>query len=233
MSGASPVWVVVVAAGQGTRFGPGRPKVHQPLCGQTVLAWSCAAFLDHVRVASLVLVHAAEDRNIEALPCRGDVRLTCVPGGPTRMASVQAGLAAVRAAGAADDALVLVHDGARPCVSTAEIDAVIAGAEAAGPSGALLALPVTDTLKRHVDQTVQATVPREDLARALTPQAFPLGALQAALSVAPECTDEASAMERAGYAPLLVWGEATNLKITYADDLALAEFWLQRRARAA
>jgi 2-C-methyl-D-erythritol 4-phosphate cytidylyltransferase len=233
MSGASPVWVVVVAAGQGTRFGAKGPKVHQPLCGQTVLAWSCAAFFDHPRVVRVVLVHAAEDRAIELLPCRGDTRLICVSGGPTRTASVQAGVAAVRAAGAADDALVLVHDGARPCVSAAEIDAVIAAAEAAGPSGAVLALPVTDTLKRHADQTVQATVPREDLARALTPQAFPLGALQAALAAAPDCTDEAGAMERAGFAPRLVWGKAANLKITYADDLALAEFWLQRRACSA
>ena len=85
---------------------------------------------------------------------------------------MRAGLAAARGAGAPDRALMLIHDGARPCVSAGEIDAVIDAASDAGDHGALLALPVTDTLKRRTGQQVQGTVDRNDLARALTPQAF-------------------------------------------------------------
>lgn len=147
----------------------------------------------------------------------------CVPGLPPR------------AAGARDDTLMLVHDGARPCVSAAEIDAVIEAAVAAGDDGALLALPVTDTLKRHHWKQVQQTMPRDELARALTPQAFRLGPLDAALAAVDGAavTDESSAMEQAGYQPRLVWGQAANLKITYAEDLALAAFWLQQRSKSA
>ena len=148
---------------------------------------------------------------------------------------MRAGLAAARAAGAPDDALILVHDGARPCVSAAEIDALIDAATDAGDHGALLALPVTDTLKRRTGQQVKGTLDREGLARALTPQAFKLGLLDAALAAADSATttDDASAMEQAGFHPQLVWGQVANLKVTYADDLALAAFWLQQQGRDA
>ena len=232
----SPVWAVVVAAGRGRRFGSGGlPKVHQPLLGKSVLAWSCEAFLYHPRVAAVVLVHAADDRRVFALACHGDARLHLTPGSDERAASVRAGLAAARGAGAPDRALMLIHDGARPCVSAGEIDAVIDAASDAGNHGALLALPVTDTLKRRTGQQVQGTVDRNDLARALTPQAFRLAVLDAALAAADAAatTDDASAMEQAGFTPQLVWGQAANLKITFADDLPLAAFWLQQQGRAA
>ncbi|MEN8663675.1 MAG: 2-C-methyl-D-erythritol 4-phosphate cytidylyltransferase, partial [Polycyclovorans sp.] len=105
----------------------------------------------------------------------------------------------------------------------------------AGDHGALLALPVTDTLKRRTGQQVQGTVDRNNLARALTPQAFRLAVLDAALAAADAAatTDDASAMEQAGFTPQLVWGQAANLKITFADDLPLAAFWLQQQGRAA
>jgi 2-C-methyl-D-erythritol 4-phosphate cytidylyltransferase len=232
MSDPPPVWAVIVAAGKGNRFGAERPKVHQPLLDRTVLTWSCEAFLGHSRIDAVILAHAQGDPQIAALPCRDHAKLTLTFGGADRAVSVRAGLAAARIAGAPNNALILVHDGARPCVSAAEINAVIDAALAAGDDGALLALPVTDTLKRHRNQQVQQTVPRDELARALTPQAFRLGVLETALaaaSTAAGITDEASAMERAGYAPTLVWGQSANLKITYAEDLALAAFWLQQR----
>lgn len=232
----SPVWAVVVAAGRGSRFGSGGlPKVHQPLLGKSVLAWSCEAFLYHPRVAAVVLVHAADDLRVFALACHGDARLHLTPGSDERAASVRAGLAAARGAGAPDHALMLIHDGARPCVSAGEIDAVIDAATDAGDHGALLALPVTDTLKRRTGQQVQGTVDRNNLARALTPQAFRLAVLDAALAAADAAatTDDASAMEQAGFTPQLVWGQAANLKITFADDLPLAAFWLQHQGRAA
>ncbi|WP_029891539.1 2-C-methyl-D-erythritol 4-phosphate cytidylyltransferase [Polycyclovorans algicola] len=235
MSAAPPVWAVIVAAGRGTRFGAGRPKVHQRLLHNTVLGWSCEAFVGHPRIDAVVLVHAADDPQIVSISCHGHPKLTLTLGGDDRASSVRAGLAAARAAGARDDTLMLVHDGARPCVSPAEIDAVIEAAVAAGDDGALLALPVTDTLKRHHWKQVQQTMPRDELARALTPQAFRLGLLDAALAAVDGAavTDESSAMEQAGYQPRLVWGQAANLKITYAEDLALAAFWLQQRSKSA
>lgn len=235
MTALLPVWAVVVAAGKGTRMGEGLPKVHRLVLGKPVLAWSCEAFLKHRRVTGVVLVHAADDRLVNGLPCHDDDRLHLTHGGNDRAASVRAGLAAARRAGAVDEALILVHDGARPCVSADEIDAVIEAAIEAGDHGALLALPVTDTLKRHAGQHVKGTVERDGLARALTPQAFTLRLLDAALAAADSATttDDANAMEQAGFHPQLVWGQAANLKITYADDLALAAFWLQQQGRDA
>jgi len=236
MTAPLQVWAVVVAAGKGTRMGDdGPPKVHRHVLGKPVLAWSCEAFLGHRRITGMVLVHAADDTLVSTLPCHDDARLFFAQGGNDRAASVRAGLAAARRAGATDESLILVHDGARPCVSRDDIDAVIEIALESGDHGALLALPVTDTLKRHAGQQVQGTVDREGLARALTPQAFTLGLLDAALAAADSATttDDASAMEQAGYAPRLVWGHAANLKITYPDDLALAAFWLQQLGRDA
>ena len=230
-----PVWAVVVAAGKGTRMGDGPPKVHRHVLGKQVLAWSCEAFLGHRRVSGVVLAHAADDQRVTGLPCFGHERLHLTHGADDRAASVRAGLAAARAAGAPDDALILVHDGARSCVSAAEIDALIDAATDAGDHGALLALPVTDTLKRRTGQQVKGTLDREGLARALTPQAFKLGLLDAALAAADSATttDDASAMEQAGFHPQLVWWQVANLKVTYADDLALAAFWLQQQGRDA
>jgi len=151
-------------------------------------------------------------------------------GGAERADSVLAGLRALPASVAADDA-VLVHDAARPCVRAADISRLIDLAVPAG--GGLLAAPLRDTLKRADAQgRVAATEPREARWRALTPQLFPRAALEAALVAAAAAgaavTDEAMAMERAGHAPLLVEGSEDNIKVTTPADLAFAEFILQR-----
>jgi 2-C-methyl-D-erythritol 4-phosphate cytidylyltransferase len=155
-------------------------------------------------------------------------------GGDSRAASVAAGLAALPAA--ADD-WVLVHDAARPCLPRADLDALLARVERGGVGG-LLARPVTDTLKRgSADAHVLATVDRRDLWQAQTPQMFRLGelrdALDAALDSGAEITDEASAMELAGFPVVLVSGSVANLKVTYPADLALAAFWLEQSGVAA
>jgi 2-C-methyl-D-erythritol 2,4-cyclodiphosphate synthase len=135
-----------------------------------------------------------------------------------------------------DDAWVLVHDAARPCVTRAEIDALLEGC-AADLVGGLLAVPVADTLKRADEaQRVLKSPPREGLWRALTPQMFRLGVLRRALRAAHEAgrepTDEAQAVEWLGESPRLVAGNAANLKITTAADLALAAALLAQGANA-
>jgi 2-C-methyl-D-erythritol 2,4-cyclodiphosphate synthase len=130
----------------------------------------------------------------------------------------------------------LVHDAARPCVTTAEINALNAAC-AAADQGGLLALPVSDTVKRGAGQQVVRTEPRADLWRALTPQMFRLGELQSALQTALDAgrlpTDEAEAMEAVGAKPLLVPGAVSNLKVTLPDDFALAAAVLQAHSNQA
>lgn len=216
---------VVVAAGTGQRMGAGRPKQYLPLAGSTVLEHAVAPFLAHPGLDRLVIVLAADDREFSGSTLAGRARITTATGGATRAASVAAGVAAL---GTDDDGVaVLVHDGARPCLPPGDIDRLLA---ACGPDGALLAVPVRDTLKR-ADGTgcVAATVARERLWQALTPQGFPLAALRRAIAAhGANATDEAQAMEGAGHAPRLVEADATNFKVTHPGDLDLAAMILAR-----
>ena len=158
-------------------------------------------------------------------------RIRTVEGGNERFDSVRRALLAL-SDDAHDDDFVLVHDAARPCLHDDDLAALIAAGRDSD-SGALLAVPVSDTLKRAADRRVEQTVARDDLWRALTPQMFRLGSLRAALDaalregVAPG--DEARAMEHAGYRPLLVRGRADNIKVTEPYDLELAEAILASR----
>lgn len=156
-------------------------------------------------------------------------------GGDSRHASVTHGLAALRGLGARDDDWVLVHDAARPGLTPALIARLVAAVDAQGAHavGGILALPVADTLKRaDATQHIDATVQRDGLWQAQTPQMFPLGLLERALREALTqqriVTDEASAMEGAGHKPLLVAGALRNFKVTYPDDFALAEAIMAR-----
>jgi 2-C-methyl-D-erythritol 4-phosphate cytidylyltransferase len=156
-------------------------------------------------------------------------------GGEQRADSVLAGLRALRSE-VRDEDFVLVHDAARPCVRIDDISRLIEVAGTGG--GGLLAARVRDTLKRADDaQRVAATEAREARWRALTPQMFRYGELVAALEGASAAgidpTDEAMAMERLGYKPLLIEGSESNIKVTTPDDLALAEFLIARETGGA
>ncbi len=231
----SRLWAVLPAAGSASRFGADTPKQFLRLGDRSVLEWSVAALLDAVPLAGVVVAVAPSSlEDLERPGVLADARVRFCAGGATRAESVAAGLAALEAD--ADD-WVLVHDAARPCVPPADIRALIAQVEGEGVGG-ILAAPVTDTLKRGDDrQRVEATVDRGGLWRALTPQMFRIGELREALERASgtgyEITDEASAMERAGYPVQLVKGSVANIKITYQDDLPLAEFWMRREAESA
>lgn len=210
------------AAGSGRRFGRELPKQYMPLAGRTVIEWSLAPFLADARCAQVVVAVPAGDESFTRLPVARDGRVSTVVGGAQRADSV---LAALQSIQAPDDEWVLVHDAARPCVSRAQVDALLEGA-AADPVGGLLAVPLADTLKREEAGRVAETPPRDSLWRALTPQMFRLGALRAALQAARDAgrvpTDEAQALEWQGRSPRLVSGSALNLKITTAADLDLA-----------
>ncbi len=227
--------LVMPAAGSGRRIG-GTPKQYHPLQGRTLIEWSLAPFLSDPRCTGIVVALAAGDVRFAALACASDPRVRTVVGGAERADSVLAGLAALDAP---EDEWVLVHDAARPCVSSAEIDALLAtgaGCEA----GALLALPVADTLKRSSAAgeavIVAATASREGLWRALTPQLFPLGLLRRALESAAAAgrrpTDEAQAIEWLGLSPRLVAGSVRNFKVTEPGDLELAAAILQQGGEA-
>lgn len=230
------IWAVVPAAGIGSRMQVSIPKQYLQLNGQTVLSLSLARLAALADVKRIMLVLSVEDthwarHNSVRNPDRDKV-LTC-PGGGDRWQSVLNGLDALVDLAGPDD-WVLVHDAVRPCVRVDDMLRLLALADADGDGG-LLALPVSDTLKRvDVNDCVAQTVDRTGLWAACTPQLFPYARLRQALRDASAAgvtlTDEASAMEWAGARPQLVPCHKDNIKITYAEDLQLAELILQAQA---
>lgn len=226
-------WALIPAAGVGKRMGSSIPKQYLPLAGRPVIAHALATLLDHPRIAGAVVAIGAEDEwwPTVAAELTAIKPLWVITGGAERCHSVTNGLEALRERVDPAD-WVLVHDAARPCLRCEDLDRLLAKL-AGDPVGGLLAVPVRDTLKQ-VDAAgrVAATVDRSRLWHALTPQMFRLGMLHEALGAALRrgllVTDEAAAMEAAGFAPRLVEGRADNLKITQPEDLALAEFYLTR-----
>lgn len=215
-------------------MGLNRPKQYLPLRGRALLEWSVAPFLDLPWIDAIVVVLARNDGEYARLPIARHPRIITATGGAARAESVLAGLAVVAERSRAfKDVRVLVHDAARPCVTQAEIERL--QEEADDRHGGLLALPVTDTLKRGKHSRVADTVDRAFYWRAQTPQLFRLDVLMSALVECTqrglEITDESSAMERAGYKPRLVRGQESNIKVTYPQDLRLAEFWLTQQER--
>lgn len=225
------VWAVVPAAGRGARAGGGVPKQYRPLLDRPMIEHTLRALASHPRIAGVVVALAADDPHWPGWTELEGTPVMTVVGGAERADSVLAGLDALASHIAAD---VLVHDAARPCITHRDIDALL---DTEAPHGALLAVPMADTLKRaDADACVEATVPRDGLWRALTPQRFPRATLADALRAARDAgilvTDEAMAMERAGFHPRLVEGAADNIKITTPRDFALAEFLLRQLKNA-
>lgn len=218
----SQPWLIVPAAGQGRRMGANKPKQYLHLAGQPIVAHTLARLHNAFPEARLVLCLDDDDRWFapSSVPFAEWQR---VPGGSERMDSV---LNALHAMNAEADDIVMVHDVARPCITSGDLHALYHAASA-HPSGALLAMPVADTMKRSDEQGLSTrTEPRDRLWHALTPQGFRYGLLRRALETARRnhtlVTDEASAVEALGERPQLVSGRRDNLKVTHPDDLALA-----------
>ncbi len=225
-------YAVVPAAGSGSRFGSDRPKQYAPIHGRPMLEHTVRALASRAEIDGVYVVLAEGDLDFGG--CRWDDLASPVTplycGGPTRSCSVFNALMALRNH-ADDDDWILVHDAARPCLSGSELDRLFAALND-DDVGGLLALPVADTLKRADEHDrVVATAAREGLWRALTPQMFRYRLLVEALHRAKTdaVTDEAAAVEKLGLQPRLVVGAATNIKVTYAEDLAFAQFVLAER----
>jgi 2-C-methyl-D-erythritol 4-phosphate cytidylyltransferase/2-C-methyl-D-erythritol 2,4-cyclodiphosphate synthase len=233
------VWAIVPAAGRGARFAASTadsaPKQYAMLLGATVLEWSLRALLAEPRVHAVVVALARDDAHWPSVLSRlASPKLQTTIGGESRQDSVLNGLEFLAQQAAADD-WVLVHDAARPCLSTADLGALLdavgaidAGAArppSAATGGAVLAAPIVDTVKRELGDHV-VTVDRQGLWRALTPQVFAFAQLRHALKEAAlagiAVTDEAQAVERMGLRPTLVQGSPFNVKITRLADLAVA-----------
>jgi 2-C-methyl-D-erythritol 4-phosphate cytidylyltransferase len=249
-------WLVMPAAGSGRRFGSA--KQYAPLGTRTVLEAALQLFIEDERCAGGSVVLAAQDPHRQGLAARLAPRFEVIDGGAERVHSVCNGLAALAARAAADD-WVLVHDAARPCLSRADLTRLLDYADGE-TVGALLAAPVVDTVRRAAPAAAPSvpnapgaagaaaaageraprsaeTLPRESLWLAQTPQMFRLAPLRLALQRAIEQqrtpTDEAQAMEWQGLAARLVPAQDSNLKVTSAADLALAEAILAARRKLA
>jgi len=227
----SPRHVALIpAAGIGARVGAALPKQYLSLGARTMLEWSVDALCATPWIERVLVVVAPDDRRAAILlHARARVEVL-VGGGATRRDTVLAGLQALARRHDAHD-WVLVHDAARPAIEAAALER-LRDAVAASPVGGLLALPVGDTVKRTAGdpRSVASTLDREGLWTAQTPQMFRLGLLLGALAEHADVTDEASAIERAGHAPLLVEGARSNFKVTSAEDVALMRVLLASRA---
>jgi 2-C-methyl-D-erythritol 4-phosphate cytidylyltransferase len=219
-------WAIVVAAGQGLRFADdGVPKAFRALAGVPMYVHSVRAFEAADTIDGIVLVVPANWQEYAMEHTMGEATRTAIeiwPGGETRQASVRAGLAIVPG----DAEQIVVHDAARPLVTTSLIDSAL---RALGDAdGAVCAVPLSDTLKKSRDDiSVESTVPREHLWRAQTPQAFRAHALrdahEKALSDGLDATDDAALIEQAGGRVVLVPGDERNIKVTTQADLEVAE----------
>jgi 2-C-methyl-D-erythritol 4-phosphate cytidylyltransferase len=207
------------------------PKQYLSIAGRRIIDHTLVRLLNHPRIAGIYLALSAEDELWQSCGLVNDQRIFRVEGGEQRCHSVLNALRALKRQ-AADDDWVLVHDAARPCLSRNDLDRLI-DTLIDHPVGGLLGVPVRDTLKSvNAEGEVEGTVSRDGLWHALTPQMFRLNILHQSLESAIDkgalVTDDASAIELAGHRPLMVEGDAGNIKITRPEDLQLAADYLSR-----
>jgi len=223
---------LIPAAGAGERMARATPKQYLELLGRPMLYHSVNALLANGRIDTVFVVLAPGDGEFRQ-HAWGEFGERIAPlycGGATRHDSVLNGLVAASSTAQPDD-WMLVHDAARPCLGQQELQRML-DALATDEVGGILAVPLADTLKRADPAgRIQTTEPREHLWQAQTPQMFRHGLLLHALSRTAKMTDEAGAIEALGLKPKLVQGSATNLKVTYAEDLQLAQTILARFGR--
>lgn len=228
---------LVPAAGRGARFGAAEAKQYATLATRPMIFHAVAALLSDARIERVFVALSADDAQWAEYEWRefGERLVTMRCGGETRAETVFNALGLLDPRLDSDD-WVLVHDAARPCLRADDLTRLI-DELASEPVGGLLAVPLADTLKRaDANQFVEATLPRDNLWRAQTPQMFRFGILRDALRLALKeknadaPTDEAGALEALGHRPKLVAGSARNIKVTYPEDLAIAELFLSKGA---
>lgn len=233
-------FALVPCAGFGTRAGAAGPKQYAALAGRALVLWTLEALARVKELDGTLVVLSPGDTQFAALAAEGDAEAagscwSANVGGQTRAETVYAGLHDLLARGANEDDWVLVHDAARCLIRPDAVRRLIAACRDDAVGG-LLAIPLHDTLKRaDPADRVAATVPRDAMWAAQTPQMFRIGPLRDALRQGfsrPDLaiTDEASAMEAVGQAPRLVRGDFENIKVTWPEDFALAERLLRGRS---
>jgi 2-C-methyl-D-erythritol 4-phosphate cytidylyltransferase len=227
------VFAIVPAAGQGTRIGDALPKQYLPLAGKPMMFHAIEVLAAVPRITTVCVVLSPLDRNW------GDYDWSALPekiepifaGGALRAETVRNALDHLGPRLQPSD-WILVHDAARPCIAKELVEQFL---DEIGddPVGGLLAMPLADTLKSSDEnQRVATTIPRLNLWRAQTPQMFRASLLRRGLEARPDATDESQAVEAVGHsAPRLVQGENSNIKVTFAEDLFLAEMILKRKGR--
>jgi len=220
-------YALVPAAGFGSRMGHEIPKQYMALAGQPMIYHALATLCAHPEITTVFVVLAPDDVQWKTYDWSifGDKLQALFCGGQTRAESVLNGLLASELE---PEDWVLVHDAARPCLTAQQLTHLLDELRS-DEVGGLLALPVADTLKRvDAQQRVAHTESRAGLWQAQTPQMFRTGLLVQALASAPNVTDEASAVEALGMKPKLVMSDSRNFKVTYPQDLKLAELLLQQ-----
>lgn len=223
-------WAIVPAAGVGKRMNADRPKQYLPLAGQTVIEHTLTRLLNAQVFERIVVAISDEDPYWFELAFAHHEKILRASGGKERADSVLSALNAIEKQASATD-WVLVHDAARPCLTVSDIHLLIDTLKTDSVGG-ILALPCADTLKQVHNQRISQTIDRSQIWRALTPQMFPYQLLREALrrnAGNGAITDEASALELQGLTPKIVEGRADNLKITRPEDLALAQFYLEKQ----
>ncbi len=224
-------WAVVPAAGVGKRMNAGRPKQYLELAGKTVIEHTLLRLLSAEVFTAVAVAISEEDPYWPDLDVSAHKKIITAAGGKERADSVLSALKAIRTV-ASDDDWVLVHDAARPCITTIDIHHLIDSLKT-DEIGGILALSSHDTLKSvQGDNIIVGTLDRSHIWRALTPQMFRYGLLKNALEVAEgntAITDEASALELQGMQPKIVEGRPDNIKITRPEDLALAQFYMEHQ----
>jgi len=227
------VWAIVPAAGIGKRMNAKIPKQYLNVNGRPIIATSLARIGALKYVSRIVVMLNPEDKIWPTLGLESDPKIVCQPGGDNRYQSVLNGLRYLQSI-AADNDWVLVHDAARPCVRLKDINRLMDAIQQ-HPVGGLLGAPIENTLKQ-VDENLEitATVERNFMWSAFTPQIFRFGlllhALEAVDKSAKTVTDESTALEQLGYRPLMVEGNRDNIKITQPQDLSLATQILSSQA---
>ncbi|MGN1356562.1 MAG: 2-C-methyl-D-erythritol 4-phosphate cytidylyltransferase [Succinivibrionaceae bacterium] len=217
--------VVIPAAGIGRRMKSSLPKQYLKIGNQTILEHTINIFLHSPLISQIIVAIRPDDDIFQTLPIASSPKIVKVAGGDERVNSVLNGLHQ------STSEWVLVHDAARPCLSHQDLSALIQGGLT--DNGAILAMPVRDTMKKADNcLNILKTEERKGLFHALTPQLFKrellIQAITQGIAQNLNITDESSAMEFMGYKPKIIEGRSDNIKVTQPDDLAMAEFILEK-----
>ena len=229
MSKSDKYWLVVPAAGIGSRMGGDIPKQYVSVNGKTIIEHTLDNFIDRKEIENICISISESDNHWPTLPISKNKKIITTIGGNERYESVYNGLCALQDK-ANDEDWVLVHDAVRPCLKKSTIDRLITDIRSHDVGG-ILALPCFETMKRvNNNQQVEETINREIIWRAQTPQAFKykklLLSIEKAINENILITDEAMAMELSNYKPIVIMGDEKNIKITHKDDLKHLELFL-------